>query len=156
MISLKSILIFYLFSSCIFLSRFLASTSSLIITIIYLKNPKIIKKNSSNVSATSLISNSNYLITVSIYGILAFFQFGLRLSFSLICKSSSNIGGYEITEEVVSLIQGFAGIFVLILPPLLTPVIDKKLGLIRSIFVLAFLLIPFTLAVSYLQFFSLY
>ena len=131
------------------LFRFLSSLSSFIITCIYLENPKVIKQDS-RPSAASLIKNSKYLITVGIYAMLAFYQFGERLLFSLICKSNTKIGGFGLAEDNVSLIQGFGGIFVLILPTLLTPIIEKKLGLVKSIFMLVISLIPFTGFTSYL------
>ena len=141
-----------------YLLRFLSSLSSFILTCIYLENPKVIKNDSDSPkpSAISLIKNSKYIITVSIYAMLAFYQFAERLLFSLICKSDTKIGGYGVPEDGVSLIQGFGGIFVLILSTLLTPIIEKKLGLVKSIFFLAISLIPFTGFISYLNIFPRY
>lgn len=99
-------------------------------------------------SYKSLFSNKDYLYTICIFGILALMQFGFRLLFTLICKSDESLGGMGISsEDKVSLIQGFAGIFVLVLPPLLTPVINMKIGLINSIAWICALLGPMYMVV---------
>ncbi|OMJ79964.1 hypothetical protein SteCoe_19879 [Stentor coeruleus] len=96
----------------------------------------------------SLFSNKLYISSVSIYAILAFMQYGFRLVFSLISKSAENLGGMGISSESeVSVIQGFAGIFTMILPPLLTPMINMKFGLIRSMIGISIVLVPIYLSV---------
>lgn len=93
---------------------------------------------------SSLFNNKLYLSSVSIYGLISISNYGFRLVFSLICKSAENLGGMGIdSEEKVSIIQGFAGIFVLILPPLLTPVISMKIGLVKSLVWIGIIIVPF-------------
>lgn len=105
----------------------------------------------------SLIQNKNYLTTVTIYGLVAMMQFASRLLFSLICKTGTELGGIGIgSERIVSLIQSAAGLFVLVFPPLLTPRIKTKIGLIPSMVLLNLLLIPLCGFVSYLGAFPLY
>ena len=145
---LQFFFLYYLFS-------FLSSLFTFIITCIYLENSKVIKQESDS-KAAGLIENSNYIIAISIFGMLAFYQFAIRLLFSLICKSNTKIGGFGMPEENISLIQGFGGIFVLVLPTLVTPIFEKKFGLVKSIFFLAISLIPFTGFISYLAIFPLY
>ncbi|OMJ92237.1 hypothetical protein SteCoe_5005 [Stentor coeruleus] len=100
---------------------------------------KIIQRQSIKV----LFSNKMYLSTVGIYGINASIQFAHILVFSLICKSAENVGGIGIeSEDKVSIIQGFAGIFVIFLPTLLVPVINMKIGLIRSLICVETAFIP--------------
>ena len=91
-----------------------------------------------------------FLTTVLIYSLIGFCQFALRLVFSLDCKSSTEVGGFGIdTERTVSLIQTSSGIFVLIIPSLLTSVIDKKFGLVRSILTMSVLFMILNAALSY-------
>lgn len=117
-----------------------------------LNKPKTAKK----ASISSLKGNKLFIISVGIYGIMAYVQFATRLLFSLTCKTPLYHGGLGInSEESVSLIQGFSGFFVLILPPVLTPILDQKIGLLSSMRIMSILLIPFVVAVPFFGFVSI-
>ena len=97
-------------------------------------------------SFSSLFHNPDYLNSVLSYWILGFFQFGFRLLFSLICKTQESLGGMGLSHEYqVSAVQIISGLFVVLIPPVLTPRLSKKYGLLRSLTYISLAMIPFCL-----------
>lgn len=104
-----------------------------------LTKPKTTKSQSIKV----LFSNKAYLNAVMVYGINTSIQFAHLLVFSLICKSAESVGGNGInSEDKVSIIQGFSGLFVIFVPTLLVPVINTKIGLKKSLIYVGIAFVP--------------
>lgn len=131
----------------------IAAFISLILILLYIPKPKPQKK--VQVSIINLKDNKLYIYSLVVYGFIAIPYLSSRLVFSLFSKSLESLGGFGIkSESTVSFIQGLSGIYMLILPPLLTPIISNKIGLVNSLLVLSISAIPVSICIPYLRIFD--
>lgn len=87
------------------------------------------------VSSGDILKRKEFIIAVGLYTFYGFIHNGVKFLFSLICNTTVSQGGIGIeSEQVVSIIQTCAGLFVIVIPCLLQDRLVKNFGLIRAFF----------------------
>jgi hypothetical protein len=147
--SMPLLLQYFLYSSFVCLLTFLS-------VVFFLKEPNR-PIQTKNESAWGLFRNKLYLLTVLCFWMVGFFQSGFLLVYSLISKSPVEVGGIGIQMEYqVSFIQMVSGVLVFILPPLLTPRLNKRFGLIISTVALTLTMMPVVVVLGMAPWMSYY
>jgi MFS family permease len=96
------------------------------------------------------VKNKNYIISVSIFCMIAVVQFSYRLLMSLWVKASRDIGGlgWQI-EEYPGYMNSGSGVFIALFPFFLTPYLSHKYGVKKSCLITIFFMIPVVFLISW-------
>jgi MFS family permease len=111
---------------------------------------------SETVSTLQILTTRDFIVATGIYSLFGLAEIGMRLSFSLICKLSEELGGMGIdSESIASAIQGVAGIVAVFLSAILTTKLSEQFGLRKAMLVVLLAFIPCCLSISYFGEFTL-
>lgn len=107
-------------------------------------------KKSSEASIKDLFSNSNYMIVITIFGLVALVQFGFRMLLSQWFKLPTEKSGLGWnSEQNVGYVNSLAGIILIFFPLFCTPYLTKILGVKKTCQLVVCLMVPITIFVPF-------
>ena len=112
----------------------------------YVPNKK--SSNNSRIQASSLACNKMYLLTITIFGMVGFVQFGFRIIMALWIKLPEDQSGLGwATEENVGYVNAMAGIVLIFFPLYFTPYLNTTYGVKKTCIMVVAAMFPIVILV---------